>query len=86
MLSSAHACTCRTPCRGVSSLAVSSSKKGALFVAGHTGQVVELGMQTGAVKNTFQASKHAVTCVALSPGMGQASVAGMQYSFYGCLP
>jgi len=52
---------------GVFALAHCPQHPGLLYASGASGQLVSLSMETGEVQDSFQASKHALTCLALSP-------------------
>ena len=77
-----HAIITSPLCRGVLALSCSSSGDGLVYVTGASQQVVSLDPATGEVKGTFEGSKNAISCLALSPDGTSAFLGGSHLSLW----
>ena len=74
--------TNRSQHRGVLALSCSSSADGLIYVSGASRQIISLDPTTGEVKSSFEGSKNAISCLALSPDGSSAFLGGSNLSLW----
>lgn len=67
---------------GVTAVACSSSDDSLIYATGASKQVVALDAATGEVRSTFEVSKHAVSCLALSPDHASVFLGGSSLALW----